>query len=219
MLDKDKLLREFREFLDSDITLESCLENVKEPGLYDLFITLSEVKNETKRAAKQMHQVQNTYEQSLAILQHQIDMQNSMQTQLKQYAEAESKRQINSVILNLLSHRDRCLRNRAVAKNMQNQLQRTLFNNKAKRLGNNLAGGLDMALIQIDEDLKAYGVQRVKAIGEIFDPIYMKNHVLERHEDTENMLVLDELVDGYMDQSGKLVRYAEVIVNKVELKA
>ncbi|WP_440615530.1 nucleotide exchange factor GrpE [Cysteiniphilum sp. 6C5] len=215
MATKNDLLNEFSAFIEkNDALLDQCNASLP-PGLYDLFVLMAEVKNETKRSAKQMQQVQAVYDQTIGMLETQINTQENSQAQLKQYLDLEHERQAKLSVLNIVSYRDRLLRNFEVAQMLQTQLRQTYFNKESKRLVNNLITGLEMALMQVDQDLKTYGVKKTEAIGEVFDPKYMKIHALEKHENKENMVVLSELIAGYRDQSGKLIRYAEVIVNKL----
>lgn len=75
--------------------------------------------------------------------------------------------------------------------------------------------GVDMIQVQIQEFLKNIGIERVKTVGEKFDPHMHEAVGTEESKDKEDGLIVAELKPGYKF-NGKLLRPASVkIVKKI----
>jgi len=62
--------------------------------------------------------------------------------------------------------------------------------------------------------LKSYGVEQIRALGEIFDPAVHQAMMPRFDEDKEENIVLEEFQAGYK-LNGRLIRPSKVVVNKV----
>ena len=75
--------------------------------------------------------------------------------------------------------------------------------------------GVDMIQVQIQEFLKNAGIERMKTVGEKFDPHLHEAVETEESKDKEDGLIVAELKPGYKF-NGKLLRPASVkIVKKI----
>lgn len=73
--------------------------------------------------------------------------------------------------------------------------------------------GVDMIHIQIQKFLKDIGVERIKTIGEKFDPHFHEAIETIETNDKEDLLIVEELKPGYTF-NGKLIRPAAVKIVK-----
>lgn len=73
--------------------------------------------------------------------------------------------------------------------------------------------GVDMIQLQIQKFLKDIGVERVKTLGEKFDPHMHEAIEVEEAKDKEDGLILAELKSGYKI-NGRLLRPASVKISK-----
>lgn len=73
--------------------------------------------------------------------------------------------------------------------------------------------GVDMIQLQIQAFLKDVGLQRIKAVGEKFDPHIHEPVEVEEAVDKEDGVILAELKPGYM-YNGKLLRPSAVKIAK-----
>jgi len=79
--------------------------------------------------------------------------------------------------------------------------------NAHKHLGDQ---GLELALNQIIQILKRFGVEKMHTVGTLFDPVSME--AVDVKEGEENM-VLSEMMPGYLIY-GSVLRIAKVVVGK-----
>ena len=61
--------------------------------------------------------------------------------------------------------------------------------------------------------LKAYGVEEINRVGQVFDPRYEQALLTECVEDKEDDIVLEVLLKGYM-LKGRVIRPASVKINQ-----
>lgn len=73
--------------------------------------------------------------------------------------------------------------------------------------------GVDMIQGQIQELLKDLGVERIKSVGEVFDPHVHDAVAVESSGDKEDGIILEELKPGYR-LNGRLLRPAMVKISK-----
>ncbi|MCX5686618.1 MAG: nucleotide exchange factor GrpE [Candidatus Omnitrophica bacterium] len=73
--------------------------------------------------------------------------------------------------------------------------------------------GVDMIQLQIQKFLKDIGVERVKTVGEKFDPHMHEAVETEEVKDRDDGLILQELKPGYR-VNGRLLRPASVKISK-----
>jgi len=75
--------------------------------------------------------------------------------------------------------------------------------------------GVEMIEKQIMETLRNQGVEKINSIGEKYDPNYHNVIAVMKNEEYESDVILDEYEAGYMFK-GQVLRYAKVIVNKLD---
>ncbi len=75
--------------------------------------------------------------------------------------------------------------------------------------------GVDMIQLQMQEFLKDIGIERIKTVGEKFDPNFHDPIEVEKSNDKSDGLVVAELKPGYKF-NGKLLRPAMVKISKKE---
>ncbi len=94
---------------------------------------------------------------------------------------------------------------------VKDNLERAVLAADAEDGGESLKEGVKMILKQIDDVLSAMGVEKIKTVGEEFNP---ELHNAVMHEESEEFgenTVSDELMSGYTCK-GKVVRFAMVKV-------
>jgi molecular chaperone GrpE len=79
----------------------------------------------------------------------------------------------------------------------------------------NVLKGVEMIEDKINDTLKSLGVEKMDAIGQIYNPHLHNVIAVMRNEEKENDIILDEYQAGYTF-NGNVLRYAKVIVNKKE---
>lgn len=76
---------------------------------------------------------------------------------------------------------------------------------------NGILDGVKMILKQLDEALEGLGVEKIKTVGETFDPERHNAVMHEENEDFDENTISEELMSGYTCK-GKVVRFAMVKV-------
>lgn len=95
-----------------------------------------------------------------------------------------------------------------------NQLQQAITHipEDQKELG--WVKGVVMISNQFKETLKNYNIEGYEVVGKEFDHNTMEAIMTEKDETKENNIVLREIEPGYK-MNGKIVKYARVVVNKL----
>jgi molecular chaperone GrpE len=73
--------------------------------------------------------------------------------------------------------------------------------------------GYQMALERFDRTLATTGIQRLAALGEPFDPRTMVAIQAHHARNADDGVVLEELLAGFIQEGGAVLRAAEVVVN------
>ncbi len=76
-----------------------------------------------------------------------------------------------------------------------------------------LLEGLELTRQELWKVLERHGLERVEALGQVFDPEYHEAMMQQEDPDVEENTVLQELQKGYLFQ-GRLLRPAMVVVSK-----
>ena len=63
------------------------------------------------------------------------------------------------------------------------------------------------------EGLKAFGVERINAIGETFDPNLHNVIMVKNDNSLEDDVITDVFQDGYKLKD-RVIRYSQVVINK-----
>ena len=211
----DQVIEEFKKYLEENTIILPPDDN--QIDLYSFFKSLTELKTYTNRNAKHIQTAIVSFQEALIAINKQIKLQDVRWKSLLTYQDNEIATVTNEFSLELINYRDSILRNSLEAEDLAQKLNNfwTSFSAKKKALG--LADGLKFTLAKIDGELHKNGIEKIKAIGRTFDPAKMKIISVTNNKKTENLIVVDEAVSGfYNNKNCRLIRYAEVIVNKVE---
>ena len=76
-----------------------------------------------------------------------------------------------------------------------------------------LLEGLELTRQELWKVLERHGLERVEALGQVFDPEYHEAMMQQEDPDVDENTVLQELQKGYLFQ-GRLLRPAMVVVSK-----
>ena len=94
---------------------------------------------------------------------------------------------------------------------VKDNLERAVLAADAEDGGESLKEGVKMILKQLDDVLAAMGVEKIKTVGEEFNPELHNAVMHEENEEFGENTVSDELMSGYTCK-GKVVRFAMVKV-------
>ena len=75
--------------------------------------------------------------------------------------------------------------------------------------------GFKMLYNTLSETLKRYGVEEIDCLGKEFDPNFQEAMLIEQDKESENNIVLEVLIKGYI-LKGRVIRPASVKVNKLD---
>ena len=79
----------------------------------------------------------------------------------------------------------------------------------------NMLTGINMIESKILEALKTLNVEKIEAVGKVYDP-HLHNVIALMHEDDkEDDVIVEEYQAGWT-MNGKVIRYSKVIVNKLD---
>ena len=92
---------------------------------------------------------------------------------------------------------------------IKDNLERAIM--AAEEAENGILDGVKMILKQLDEALEALGVEKIKTVGEAFDPELHNAVMHEENEEFGENTVSEEMMSGYTCK-GKVVRHAMVKV-------
>ncbi len=92
--------------------------------------------------------------------------------------------------------------------------ERTLRNAHPASNADSVIKGVSIICDQMLDVLKLQGVERIKAVGEEFDPGVHEAVIQKNEPEKEGGIVLEELEGGYK-LNGRVIRPSKVVVNKV----
>ncbi len=212
---REGLLARFRDYLEA---VEQTPQGPapEAPDLFSLLAELTALKNEVKIESRQVkgaleefRGLFDTLQQSNARLDAELGRQRERETRERQDAERD-------LLVELLELRDRLQAGHG-------QLLRYRPGWLARRGGvggyvNGIAEGQAMLLRRLDETLARRGVRPLQTLGRRFDPATMHAADTAHEPGRDGGLVLRETRSGYLHH-GRLLRPAEVIVNKREVNS
>ncbi|PIE00346.1 MAG: nucleotide exchange factor GrpE [Acidobacteria bacterium] len=212
---KEKLVGQFRHYLDTECTEEPPVEGV---DLLSLFNELAGLKNEVKIESRQFKKALDDFRQAFIALdggqQELVTLLGSMQHQ-----ENATGREENLILLmGLIDLYDRTgcgLKQAAPVPSLIEKFAPAVKRNRI-RLEAHLEGQ-QMILNRIVDLLRQAGVTPIKAEGEVFDPKLMKAVETDFDGKYREGIVIQELRSGFQ-RDGLIIRLAEVVVNKNEEK-
>lgn len=97
--------------------------------------------------------------------------------------------------------------------NVVDNLERTIENNNVSDEVKKYQDGVRLIYDNLTSTLKAYGVEEINRVGQVFDPRYEQALLTECVEDKEDDIVLEVLLKGYM-LKGRVIRPASVKINQ-----
>lgn len=97
--------------------------------------------------------------------------------------------------------------------NVVDNLERTIENNNVSDEVKKYQDGVRLIYDNLTSTLKAYGVEEINRVGQVFDPRYEQALLTECVEDKEDDVVLEVLLKGYM-LKGRVIRPASVKINQ-----
>ena len=77
----------------------------------------------------------------------------------------------------------------------------------------NILKGIEMIENDLLEGLKAFGVERINALGETFDPNLHNVIMVKNDNSLEDDVITDVYQDGYKIKD-RVIRYSQVVINK-----
>lgn len=87
------------------------------------------------------------------------------------------------------------------------------FNNIPEHLGGSYIDGLELSLKDLENGMRAFGLEEVPALGVQFDPAHHESLGFESDDEKEDNEVLKVWEKGYLFK-GKLLRPAKVFINR-----
>lgn len=87
------------------------------------------------------------------------------------------------------------------------------FNNIPEQLGGSYIEGLELSLKDLENGMRAFGLEEVPALGVQFDPAHHESLGFESDDQKEDNEVLKVWEKGYLFK-GKLLRPAKVFINR-----
>ncbi len=213
--DKQQWMDRFSDFLDR---VDQPLSNptAVAPDLFSLLAEQAALKNEVKiesrqvkTAVEEFRGLFDTLRQANARLDADLSQQRQREGEVRQSAEQD-------LLVELLDLRDRL--QAALDQSKRYQPRWLARRGGAGVFVNGIAEGLAMNLGRLDEILARRSVQALETIKQRFDPQTMRATETTQLANTGNGIVIKESRKGFT-QHGKLLRLAEVVVNKTENQA
>lgn len=211
----EQVIEEFKKYLEQNsIIIPSDDRNI---DLYSFYKSLTELKTYVNRNAKHMQSTLVSFQEALFMIDRQIKLQDGMRKSSLTYQDNEIERVRNAFSSQLISYRDSILRNYLESKGLAKKINNFWVRPSVKKKTLGLLEGLKFTLEKIDGELYKNGVQKIKTIGLTYDPEIMKIIKVISDKNNENLIVLEESVSGfYNSKTEEIIRYAEVIVNKIK---
>ncbi len=85
---------------------------------------------------------------------------------------------------------------------------------KLKITDESVLEGIDLIYFQLLSALTQLGVKKIECVNQQFDPFYHNAVMVEKREDVEDGIVLDEFQEGFT-LNGKVIRHSVVKINKL----
>lgn len=212
---RERLLARFSAYLET-VEAEPSETAVDSPDLYTLLAELSALKGEVKIESRQVKAALDQFGALFDTLRADNarladDLARQREREVLQRRDAE-----RDLLLDLLDLRDRLQAGHEQARRYRpGWLARR---GGAARFVGDLAQGMALTLRRLDEVLSRRGVRPVECLGQPFDPQTMHASGTRHDPGREPGRVLEELRQGFLQQ-GRLLRAAEVIVNKGDADA
>jgi len=210
---KEELIEQFRAYLDSDFTPEEPAETLDQMALFNELVGL---KNEVRRESRQLKGALDDFRLAFSSLDHAQQDAAKMLQHIERQERESARAAFKPVILGLVELYDR------IGAGLDSKPPKGSFILRLLPTGQQgqkwLSGHLEgqrMLLGRVVDLLNQCGVSVMDARGTPFDPSFMKAVGFASDPRQENGTVLHENRQGFR-QEGRILRPAEVIVNKRE---
>ncbi len=211
---RDRALEDFRRWLgalvETDAPDEAGLP--AEPDLRGLYAELAALRQEVRlqnreqaRAGRELARAGERYDGALKSMRHRESDLAAIERRAAREAE-------NRCLRSILDVRDSLARGHDAATEAG---RRRGFLLRRPRGTGGIAEGYGLALRRFDRMLAGFGVDRVKAAGQPFDPRTMQATELRQISALADGVVVEELQCGYL-RGEELLRVAEVAVNRIK---
>ncbi|MFT6835008.1 MAG: molecular chaperone GrpE (heat shock protein) [Francisellaceae bacterium] len=213
-MNTENIITKFKNYIEDDNIVP--VSDAREVDLYSFFKALTELKTETKRSSKQTQASLLNFKEAFSLMEEQFKSQEEIRTSLKRNHVAEIAKIEKEHIIELIDSFDRAERNIKESEHLLINIKQLWFGAKAYKKAEGLSNGMKLSAERIRQALNRKGVNRITTVGQIFDPKLMKLTEVVLYKEVKNFMVLEEVISGYTNQDGQVIRYAEVIANKHE---
>lgn len=217
---KQAMLQRFADYLDdappTPPNAATETETERAPDLFTLLAETAALKNEVKLESRQVKAALERFSELFDCLRQantRLEEELARQREREEQARREAER---ALLQDLLELHDRVSAGHEQAGRYQPPW--LALSGRPTRFIEAMGEGLGMNLRRLDEILARRGVQAVLALNCRFDPDTMHAAEIRRDPDQEDGLVLDQTRGGFI-QHGRLLRPAEVIVNKKDISS
>ena len=210
---KEKLVEQFRAYLDADFSLDSTTDEIDQMSLFQ---ELTGLRNEVRIESRQFKGALDDFRQAFTSLDEgQQDITRMMQAKEQQKREA-ARDVLAPAISGLIDLYDRIAAGLDAQPPELSLTERLLPGGRRGRqwLKRHLEGQ-KIILGRVLDLLERCGVSTMRTKGELFDPKIMKAVGFEADLRQPNNTVLQENRKGFR-QDDRIVRLPEVVVNKRE---
>jgi molecular chaperone GrpE len=211
--DKEELIEQFRAYLEAEDTPEEPAEMIDQMALFN---ELAGLKNEVRIESRQLKGALDDFRAAFSSLDHAQQDADTMLQHIQQQERESARTAFKPVIFGLIDLYDR------IAAGLDSKppeiswpLRLLPTGQQEQKWVQGHLQGQKMLLGRVLDLLGQCGVSEVKCRGEAFDPNCMKAVGFTSDLQQENGTVLFENLIGFR-QEGRMLRPAEVIVNKRE---
>ncbi len=211
--DKEELIEQFRAHLEAFDTPEEPVEMIDQMALFN---ELSGLKNEVRIESRQLKGALDDFRVAFSSLDHAQQDADKMLQHIEQQERESARAAFKPLIFGLIDLYDR------LAAGLDSKppeipwpLRLLPTGQRGERWMQGHLQGQKMLLGRVLDILGQCGVSAVKCRGEAFDPNFMKAVGFASDPQQENGRVLHDNLTGFR-QEGRVLRPAEVIVNKRE---
>ena len=215
---KQSVLEDFGRWLDE--VEEAAPDSVNDDGdrespecdLRDLFAELAALRQEIRlqnreqsRAGRELAKAVDGYDTATRLIRRREDDLAAFETRIVREAESRCLRSVLEV-------RDALVRGREAALELRDRPG--LFRRPPRGIAG-VVEGYELALRRFDRMLSRFGVRRLQTTGHPFDSRTMHAMEIRRVEQTEDGVVVEELLGGFT-RDGEVLRLADVAVNRLD---
>ena len=209
---KDDLLDDFLRWIDdcTDCDAPGSEPAPPEPDLRDLYAEFAALRQETRlqnreqaRAGRELARAAERYDAAVGSM-------TQYERDLAVFARHAARSAENDCLRSILDLHDVLARGLAAATELVNR-RGLLF--RPPRGLDGIVQGYGIALRRFDRTLSGFGVVRLQATGQPFDPRTMHAVEIRQVEGVQDGIVLDEQRCGYV-RDADVLRLADVVVNR-----